>query len=76
MRTGALDAGAGDVMGVAGQAVLNEQRAARVDHAPIEDVDILDVDPGADAVVAEVAALRRERADQMVEDLEGLRRRR
>ena len=67
MRAGAFDAGAGDVVGIARQALLLEQGGAALDHALIEDVDVLEVDPRPDAMVAQAPALARERGDQLVE---------
>ena len=76
VRARALDPGAGDEVGGAGHPLLGEQLAPAVDHVLIKDVDVLEVDPRPDAMIAERAALAREGADEIVEQLPRLRRRR
>ena len=64
---GPLDAGRGDEMRVAGQAFAVEYLGAALDHVLVEDVDVADIEPGPHAIVAQRAALRGERADQLAE---------
>src|SRR5487761_276631 len=74
MRAGAFDARAGDKMAVARQSVRCKQFASAIDHPLIEHVDVLEIDPRADAVVAEVPALVFEGLDQLAENGAGLGR--
>src|SRR3954471_5007661 len=69
VRTSALDAGAGDVVGVPGQAVLLEQRGAGGDQLLVEEIDVLDVNPGAQAVPGQRGPVVGQCVDQPVEDL-------
>ena len=68
----ALYAGGGEVVGGGGEALLGEILAACAYHAGILGVDVAHVEPGADAVVGEGAALRAERVFVGAEDAGGL----
>ncbi len=76
MLARAIDAGAGDETRVAGQAVLGEDRAPARDHVLVEDVDVLEVEPGAQAILAQRPAFARQCADEIAEGRERLLRRR
>src|ERR1035437_10063675 len=57
MIAAAFDAGASDIMRVFRQSRMGEQFAAAVDHAAIEDIDVLEIKPCPDAMVAQVTPL-------------------
>ncbi len=68
MHARPLDDGSGDKACVAGQAVHSEERAAALGHVLVEDVDALEVDPGAQAIPALRRAFARQCADEIAED--------
>ena len=64
---GTFDAGAGDGVGVAGQAVAGEEGGAAVHQVLVEHIDVLDVQPGPHAVRGQCAALAGQRIHQLLE---------